>query len=98
MDKNSIGAPQGASAAWGDGSNDTSSDIAFDDPEADFGPVPPVVSEPESDSTPMRAKVETAKPADDLTIPDFLDRRAEFKPGTLLTEDDEAFLESGGFK
>jgi hypothetical protein len=40
------------------------------------------------------------QPVDDLDIPGFLDRRpqTEFRPGTLCTEDDIAFMESGEFK
>jgi hypothetical protein len=56
-----------------------------------------------------RAEIETnatesrRAPAADLEIPPFLDRRheldeAKFKPGTLLTNDDVAFLESGKFR
>src|SRR5262249_41384143 len=37
---------------------------------------------------------------DDLSIPDFLQRtpKPDFRPDTLLTADDEAFMDSGGFK
>jgi hypothetical protein len=41
-----------------------------------------------------------SQPSDDLEIQGFLDRcpQTEFRPGTLCTEDDIAFIESGGLK
>jgi hypothetical protein len=92
----------------------TASESDFEVPPIDTGSLPPDYSEsiaPESappapPPASPRAQVEPAK-TDDLTIPAFLDRRAElvgskpepeFRPGALLTDDDEAFLDSGGFK
>jgi 5S rRNA maturation endonuclease (ribonuclease M5) len=78
--------------------------------DASFGDVPAPAVDPESTSIAPAADHGAAacvqvEPDDipDLTIPDFLDRRheldeARFRPGTLLNDDDVAFLESGQFR
>jgi hypothetical protein len=76
-------------------SEETSDDPFGDPDEASAG-------KPQAEPEPNRAKVATPQ-IDDLSIPPFLDRRQEldegkFLPGTLLTEDDVAFLESGKFR
>jgi hypothetical protein len=63
-------------------------------------PVTPVTPQKRIEGVSKDGTVE--QPSDDLDIPTFLDRRhladAEFRPGTLCTEDDMAFIESDGFK
>jgi hypothetical protein len=55
-------------------------------------PVTPLQHDERENDDEQSAPVEQDE---DLEIPDFLDRR---RPQTLLTEDDDAFIESGGFK